>query len=197
MKCKTTPPKIITPPSLIDPQDWLTWRLTSQYLTVDHRLDLPWNRLDIKRYGMMLESITLEHTPSSHRVHVGLFRNVTNAEYLQSQLLGRNPDFQYAFVDATTIASRFHLLSAVYKAITIETSGSMKAPNIHSEIVCSLSSNNNVRLTSFTYPQSRQPSTTRHHIIHQPMNRIANLQDRSRKRTEDSAFKLPQRTLWW
>jgi EKC/KEOPS complex subunit CGI121/TPRKB len=93
----------------------------------------------------MLETIPLEHIPSTHTVHVALFRNVANAEFLQSQLLGRNPDFEYAFIDATTVASRFHLLSAVYKAITIETSGSMRTPNVHSEIVCSLSSNNNVR----------------------------------------------------
>lgn len=92
----------------------------------------------------MLETIHLEHIPSTHGVHVALFRNVTNSEYLQSQLLSRNPDFEYAFVDASTIASRFHLLSAVYKAINIELSGTMKTPNVHSEIVCSLSSNNNV-----------------------------------------------------
>ncbi|KAF2993721.1 hypothetical protein E8E14_001022 [Neopestalotiopsis sp. 37M] len=92
----------------------------------------------------MLETIPLEHIPSTHTVHVALFRNVANAEFLQSQLLGRNPDFEYAFIDATTVASRFHLLSAVYKAITIETSGSMRTPNVHSEIVCSLSSNNNI-----------------------------------------------------
>lgn len=93
----------------------------------------------------MLETIPLEHIPSSHTVHAALFRNVANAEFLQSQLLGRNPDFEYAFIDATTVASRFHLLSAVYKAVSIEAAGSMKTPNVHSEIVCSLSSNNNVR----------------------------------------------------
>ncbi|KAK6086205.1 EKC/KEOPS complex subunit [Seiridium cupressi] len=92
----------------------------------------------------MLETIPLEHIPSTHSVHVALFRNVTNAEFLQSQLLSRNPDFEYAFIDASTVASRFHLLSAVYKAITIEASGNMRTPNIHSEIVCSLSSNNNI-----------------------------------------------------
>jgi EKC/KEOPS complex subunit CGI121/TPRKB len=92
----------------------------------------------------MLETVPLEHIPSTHSVHVALFRDVTNAQFLQSQLLSRNPEFEYAFVDASTVASRFHLLSAVYKAINIETSGNMKTPNIHSEIVCALSSNNNV-----------------------------------------------------
>ncbi|KAH6651669.1 CGI121 protein [Truncatella angustata] len=92
----------------------------------------------------MLETIPLEHIPSTHSVHVALFRNVANASHLQSQLLGRNPDFEYAFVDASTVASRFHLLSAVYKAVGIEISGNMKTPNVHSEIVCSLSSNNNI-----------------------------------------------------
>lgn len=114
----------------------------------------------------MLETIPIEHIPSTHSVHVALFRDVTNTEFLQSQLLSRNPDFEYAFVDATTIASRFHLLSAVYKAITIETSGNMKTPNVHSEIVCSLSSNNNVcnRCKSLFLPsvQSQGPYRNTH-----------------------------------
>lgn len=92
----------------------------------------------------MLETITLEHVPATHSVHAALFRDVTNADFLQSQLLGRNPDFEYAFVDASTVASRFHLLSAVYRAVTAELAGSMRTPNVHSEIVSSLSSNNNV-----------------------------------------------------
>ncbi|KAI1864062.1 uncharacterized protein JN550_009082 [Neoarthrinium moseri] len=83
----------------------------------------------------MLETVTLEHVPTSHSVHVAVFRNVTNAEFLQSQLLSRNADFEYAFIDASTVISRFHLLSAVYKAITVELSGSMKTPNVHSEII--------------------------------------------------------------
>ncbi|KAI1454680.1 hypothetical protein F4805DRAFT_469204 [Annulohypoxylon moriforme] len=92
----------------------------------------------------ILETIHLEHVPSSHTVHIGLFKDVTNAEFLQKQLLSRNSEFEYAFIDATSVVSRFQILAAVYKAITIQMSGTMKTPNIHSEIVCSLSPNNNI-----------------------------------------------------
>ncbi|XDG08875.1 hypothetical protein ABKA04_008490 [Annulohypoxylon sp. FPYF3050] len=74
----------------------------------------------------ILETIHLEHVPSTHTVHVGLFKDVTNADFLQKQLLSRNSEFEYAFIDATSM------------------SGNMKTPNVHSEIVCSLSPNNNI-----------------------------------------------------
>ncbi|KAI0127112.1 hypothetical protein BJ170DRAFT_429878 [Xylariales sp. AK1849] len=106
---------------------------------------------------MILESVPLEHVPITHTVHVALFHSITNADFLHSQLLNRNADFEYAFIDASTLISRFHLLSAIYKAITIELSGSMKTPNIHSEIVCSLSSNNNISEAYRRY--GIQPST--------------------------------------
>ncbi|KAI0895420.1 hypothetical protein F4806DRAFT_81250 [Annulohypoxylon nitens] len=92
----------------------------------------------------ILETIHLEHVPSTHTVHVGLFKDVTNADFLQKQLLSRNSEFEYAFIDATSVVSRFQILAAVYKAITIQMSGNMKTPNVHSEIVCSLSPNNNI-----------------------------------------------------
>ncbi|KAK8113534.1 hypothetical protein PG984_014060 [Apiospora sp. TS-2023a] len=91
-----------------------------------------------------LERVELEHLPATHTVLLALYRNVTNAAFLQEQLLSRNADFEYAFVDASTVASRFQLLTAVYKAITAEMVGNMRTPNVHSEMVVSLSSNNNI-----------------------------------------------------
>ncbi|KAF3069617.1 hypothetical protein GL218_07770 [Daldinia childiae] len=91
-----------------------------------------------------IETIKLEHVPSTYTVLVGLFKDVTNAEFLQQQLLSRNAEYEYAFIDASSIISRVQVLAAVYKAITIHMSGSMKTPNVHSEIVCSLSPNNNI-----------------------------------------------------
>ncbi|ORY55923.1 uncharacterized protein BCR38DRAFT_356316 [Pseudomassariella vexata] len=92
----------------------------------------------------MLETIHLEHIPHTLSIHVAFYRNVTNASFLHSQLLARNASFEYALIDASTVISRFHLLAAVYKSITVELGGNMKTPNIHSEIVCALSSNNNI-----------------------------------------------------
>ncbi|KAI0106053.1 CGI-121-domain-containing protein [Daldinia grandis] len=92
----------------------------------------------------IIETIKLEHVPSTYTVLVGLFKGVANAEFLQQQLLSRNAAYEYAFIDASSIISRVQVLAAVYKAITIHMSSSMKTPNVHSEIVCSLSPNNNI-----------------------------------------------------
>ncbi|KAJ1330895.1 Kinase binding protein CGI-121 [Microdochium nivale] len=91
-----------------------------------------------------LETIQLEHVPSTHSVHVALYRDVQNAEFLQQQLLARNQEFEYAFIDASCIISRLQVLAAVHKAVMIQSGGNMKTPNIHSEIVCSLSPTNNI-----------------------------------------------------
>ncbi|KAF3764133.1 hypothetical protein M406DRAFT_322492 [Cryphonectria parasitica EP155] len=92
----------------------------------------------------LLEAVSLEHVPASHSVHVALFRNVSNAGFLQSQLLARNPDFEYAFIDATTIVSRFHVLSATYKALSVLLDGKLRSPNVHAETVIALSVSNNI-----------------------------------------------------
>ncbi|KAI1138102.1 hypothetical protein F5Y05DRAFT_51387 [Hypoxylon sp. FL0543] len=110
----------------------------------------------------VLERIPLEHVPSTHTVLIGLFQDVTNAEFLQQQLLSRNAEYEYAFIDASSVISRFQVLAAVYKAITIQLSGSMKTPNIHSEIVCSLSPNNNI---SEAYRRFGITPTSKHLII--------------------------------
>ncbi|KAI1819879.1 kinase binding protein CGI-121-domain-containing protein [Xylaria intraflava] len=92
----------------------------------------------------ILETIQLEHVPSTHSVHVAVFRNVENAAFLHQQLLARNAEFQYALIDAGVITSRLQVLGAAFKAITVQAAGTMKTPNVHSEIVCSLSPANNI-----------------------------------------------------
>lgn len=49
-------------------------------------------------------SIQLEHIPRPHSVHLALFKNVQNAAFLRDQLLAGNTDFEYAFIDATTVS---------------------------------------------------------------------------------------------
>ncbi|OPB42675.1 hypothetical protein A0O28_0037950 [Trichoderma guizhouense] len=93
---------------------------------------------------MAVETIELEHVPASYRVYLALFRNVKNAAFLHQQLLARNAEFEYAFIDASTIVSRIHLLSAVFKAVNGSVTGALKTPNVHSETVVSLSSSNNI-----------------------------------------------------
>ncbi|KAK6948917.1 hypothetical protein Daesc_008988 [Daldinia eschscholtzii] len=118
---------------------------------------------DSQTASSLIETIQLEHVPSSYTVLVGLFKDVSNAEFLQQQLLGRNSEYEYAFIDASSVISRIQVLAAVYKAITIHMSGSMKTPNVHSEIVCSLSPNNNI---SEAYRRfGITPSSSKHLII--------------------------------
>ncbi|KAI1632506.1 CGI-121-domain-containing protein [Biscogniauxia mediterranea] len=109
-----------------------------------------------------LETIQLEHVPPTHSVNVAVFRDVENAEFLQQQLLGRNSEFEYAFIDATSIISRLQVLAAIYKAITVHIGGTMKTPNIHSEIVWSLSPNNNI---SEAYRRYGITASSRHIIV--------------------------------
>ncbi|KAG5755263.1 hypothetical protein H9Q72_006233 [Fusarium xylarioides] len=93
---------------------------------------------------MALEIVSLEHLPNSHKVYVALFRDVQNAAFLHQQLLARNPQFEYAFIDASVVVSRLQLLSAVFKATSTAVNGALRTPNVHSEIVCAMSSSNNI-----------------------------------------------------
>ncbi|KAM5343451.1 hypothetical protein ACJ41O_011988 [Fusarium nematophilum] len=56
---------------------------------------------------MSLETVTLEHLPDSYKVHVALFRDLQNAAFLHKQLLARNAEFEYAFIDASVIADAY------------------------------------------------------------------------------------------
>lgn len=49
-----------------------------------------------------VRTFTLPHYPD-YPVHVGLFTDVANAAFLRSQLLDANPDFDYAFLDASMV----------------------------------------------------------------------------------------------
>ena len=93
---------------------------------------------------MPLETLSIDHLPSTHRVHAALFRDVSNADFLHSQLLARNSAFDYAFIDATSVISRLHLLSAIYRALTTLADGTLTATTPHAEIVLSFGVNNNV-----------------------------------------------------
>jgi EKC/KEOPS complex subunit CGI121/TPRKB len=102
---------------------------------------------------MALEKLELEHVPPTYQVYGALFRDVTNTDFLHKQLLSRNSEFEYAFIDASSVISRLHLLSAVYSAVNVLLDGTLRTPNVHSEIVVSLNTNNNVLpLTLLRHP---------------------------------------------
>ena len=110
-----------------------------------------------------METITLPHLPDSP-IQACLFKNVQNAASLRQQLLEGNTDFEYAFLDASVLVSRSHVLAACFRAISDSQNGRLKSRNVHSEIVFSLSPNNNVSqcfpyiFSTVTHLKSRSPN---------------------------------------
>lgn len=51
----------------------------------------------------MVQAIQLAHVPTELTLLVALFRNVKNAAFLREQLLAGNAEFEYAFIDASTV----------------------------------------------------------------------------------------------
>ncbi|KAG9233543.1 kinase binding protein CGI-121-domain-containing protein [Amylocarpus encephaloides] len=92
----------------------------------------------------LLETIQLEHLPQCHKVHIALYRDVKNAAFLHDQLLAGNASFEYALIDASVIVSKIHALAAAYRAVNDMLSDRLRSRNVHSEIVFSLSPNNNI-----------------------------------------------------
>ncbi|KAF2205506.1 CGI-121-domain-containing protein [Delitschia confertaspora ATCC 74209] len=85
----------------------------------------------------------LPHYPS-YPIYISTFKNVENAAFLRSQLLEGNPNFDYAFLDASTILSLNHILLPAFLALSLHTSGRAKTKTVHSELVFRLHPNNNI-----------------------------------------------------
>jgi hypothetical protein len=51
----------------------------------------------------IITTLHLTHLPSELAIHVALCRNLENAAFLRQQLLDGNPEFEYAFLDASTV----------------------------------------------------------------------------------------------
>ncbi|KAK0657986.1 kinase binding protein CGI-121-domain-containing protein [Cercophora newfieldiana] len=93
---------------------------------------------------MALEVLNLEHVPATHRIYAAFFRDVNNSDFLHAQLLARNPDFDYAFIDASSVISRRHLESAIFNALVTIVDGTLLSATPHSEVVLSMSPSNNI-----------------------------------------------------
>ncbi|PMD61489.1 CGI-121-domain-containing protein [Hyaloscypha bicolor E] len=92
----------------------------------------------------LLQTVRLEHLPYSHEIHIALYRDITNASFLQQQLLDGNTNFEYALIDAGVVVSKIHALAAAYRAVSDLLENRLRSRNVHSEIVFSLSPNNNI-----------------------------------------------------
>ncbi|CAG7921423.1 unnamed protein product [Penicillium olsonii] len=90
-----------------------------------------------------LETINLPHLPSLP-IHVAVYRDVQNAAFLKSQLLAGQPEYEYAFIDASMVLSRAHVIAAVFRALNDYSHSRLRSHNVHSEIVFSLNPTNNI-----------------------------------------------------
>ena len=90
-----------------------------------------------------METVILPHLPQ-HPLQIALFNEVKNAAFLRKQLLDGNNKFEYAFLDASVLLTRQHVLAACFRAINDLLNDRLRSRNVHSEIVFSLSPNNNV-----------------------------------------------------
>lgn len=102
-----------------------------------------------------METVQLPHL-SQHPLRIGLFKDVKNAAFLREQLLKGNADFEYAFLDAAAVLSRNHVLAACFRAVNDMVNKRLKSRNVHSEIVFSLSPNNNVRVVTPSFLAARR-----------------------------------------
>lgn len=90
-----------------------------------------------------METLLLPHLPN-HPLHICLFEQVQNAPFLRRQLLEGNTDFEYAFLDASILLSKNHVLASCFRSINDLLNQRLKTRNVHSEIVFALSPNSNV-----------------------------------------------------
>ncbi|MCJ1313709.1 hypothetical protein MMC25_007388 [Agyrium rufum] len=91
-----------------------------------------------------LKVYKLQHLSSDLSVCVALYKDLSNAKFLRQQLLEGNTDFEYAFIDATSVISPRHLLAAIFRAANDLKNNRIKSRNVHAEIVFALSPNNNI-----------------------------------------------------
>jgi EKC/KEOPS complex subunit CGI121/TPRKB len=134
---------LLRPPTTTDKRQMTSPRLEHE-ASPNKKRRLEQSQSQTADVAMALESIALEHLPASHRIHLALFKDVKNAAFLHQQLLARNADFEYAFVDASVVLSRLQLTSAVFKSTYLLVSDALKTPNVHSETVTCLSPSNNI-----------------------------------------------------
>ncbi|KAF2186761.1 CGI-121-domain-containing protein [Zopfia rhizophila CBS 207.26] len=90
-----------------------------------------------------VQTFYLPHYPT-YPIYVCMFKDVSNADFLRSQLLEANPKFDYAFLDATMILSLPHLLSASFLALHSHVTHRSKTRTPHSELVFRLHPSNNI-----------------------------------------------------
>ncbi|GAA5883278.1 hypothetical protein JCM16303_007344 [Sporobolomyces ruberrimus] len=101
-----------------------------------------------------MESFTLDYAHST--VHLALFKHVSNSSQLRQRLVAASTlphdehgnsersTVDYAFIDASMITSRLHLLTAVTQALLAQSHDSLKSKTLHSEVIWMLEPGTNI-----------------------------------------------------
>lgn len=51
-----------------------------------------------------LQTLQLEHLPPGYVIHIALYKDLQNADFLQKQLLEGNTAYEYALIDASVVS---------------------------------------------------------------------------------------------
>lgn len=79
-----------------------------------------------------------------YTILITLFKDVKNSKDIRSKLISGDPEYEYAFIDPTSIYSLEQVLAATYRAVNDTEAGFLRTKNVHSEVIFSLSPNNNI-----------------------------------------------------
>lgn len=55
----------------------------------------------------MVQTVQIAHMPPGLVLHIGLYRDLSNAGFLRDQLLAGNAEFEYAFIDASMVRGQY------------------------------------------------------------------------------------------
>ncbi|KAF3285205.1 hypothetical protein TWF173_009149 [Orbilia oligospora] len=107
---------------------------------------LPLHPVTLRPSATMPTTLSIPHLPSNYRLHIALFTSVTNAAHLHSQLLAKNAEYEYAFIEPSILVSHLQPISAGFRAIhdLLDPDVGLRTPNVHSETVFSLSPTHNI-----------------------------------------------------
>ncbi|KAF1806563.1 kinase binding protein CGI-121-domain-containing protein [Mucor lusitanicus] len=97
-----------------------------------------------------METCTLELHPTK-KVHIALFRNVTNAPELRQRLINQDSTLACSLINAKLVINKLHVLLAANRAVSDESMGKLKTHNVHSEILYDFGTTNNIAKTFITF----------------------------------------------
>lgn len=88
-------------------------------------------------------SFTIPQFPQ-FKISIHKFSNVTNAAEIKQNLLSGNQEYNFAFINSSTIVSSEQLIAAIYRTLLDYTQDKIRTKTLHSEVIFSLSPTQNI-----------------------------------------------------